>query len=173
MTIAACTVPITHAVVLSLQAALQTIRRSAGYFYDIKATSVVLDAADLSGVSMTEVPWIVLGHRVEAIERSFKGSRPSAVEDRWRIVLESRIDAPGTSTSRKGLALAQFEADVERALTVDPQRTDLETLTGGVCLQALYTFVGQPMRYMGIANQAMCFSEIPVDVLLQRVYGSP
>ena len=163
--------PIVLALCFSLQAALQRISTAGGYFYDVKPSSVVLDAQNLTGVNLTDVPFLVVGHQVEPVTRDFNSSRPVAVKDRWRFMLAGRVDAPGFDTSVKQTALSQFEADIEKALTVDPQRLDLNTLTGGVCQQALYTYVGQGTRYMGEPDQAMCFLEMPVEVLLQRTYG--
>lgn len=156
-------VPVILSIVLNMQTALQAITASAGYFNTIKPTSVVLDAVALMSVSPTELPYIVLGHRVEPIERSFATSRPVAIQDRWRITLEARIDQPGTGSARKLTVLSQLEADIEKALTVDPQR-------GGL---ALYTYVQQGTRYTGLPDQDMTYLEIPVEVLLQRAYGQP
>lgn len=158
--------PVLLSIVLNMQAALQAISTAAGYFNDIKPTSVVLDAQALAPVSPTEVPFIVLGHMVEPVNREWGRSRSGvlgAIQDRWRIVLEARVDAPGLGTARKLTALTNFEADVEKALTLDLQR-------GGL---ALYTYVMQGTRFTGLANDPMSYLQIPVEILLDRPYAQP
>lgn len=158
--------PVLLSVVLSLQTALQAISTASGYFNDLKASSVVLDATPLSAIPPTEVPFLVIGHLVAPVERDWHRSRSGAlgaIQDRWKITLEAVIDAPGMGTARKLTALTNFEADVEKAVTVDLQR-------GGL---ALYTYVMQGTRYTGLANQNRCYIEIPIDVLLSRPYAQP
>lgn len=169
------TTPIVFTIGKSLQAALQAISVSGGYFNDLKATSVTIDAAALEMVPSTEVPWICVAAKVEPIGRDFNTSRPVAVKDRWRFILNARVDAPGgASTEARNAVMAQLEADIEKALTVDPERQDLNTLTSGVIAKALYTYVGQASRYAFVSgDQLMCFLELPVDVTVQRVYGQP
>jgi hypothetical protein len=114
-------------------------------------------------VPATETPFLVIGHRVEPVSRDFKGSRPTAIQERWRFVLEAALDAPGSDTARKLTASAQFAADVEVACVQDPQRGAL----------ALYTYVMQPTTYTGLANQNRLYVEVPIEVLVQRQYGVP
>lgn len=155
--------PVLLSIVLNMQAAIQAIAVSGGYFYDVKATSVILNPKPLAAVPTTEVPFLIVGHRVDAVLRNFTGSRPVSIQDRWRVVIEGRIDAPADDTASKLTAFSNFTADLEKALLVDPQR-------GGL---ALYTYVQQPIPYMGDDSQSQLYFEQPVEVLLQRAYGSP
>lgn len=169
------TMPAVLAGAASLQAALQQITLAGGYFNDVKTTSVTLDPVALELVPSTEVPRLIVAGRIEPVNRDFAGSRPVQVKDRWRYVIAGRIDAPGgADTSARNTVCAQLEADIEKALAVDPQRTDLATLTGGTVLQALYTYVGQATRFVFVSgDQTMCFIELPVELVIQRVYGKP
>jgi hypothetical protein len=160
-------IPVILSVVASMQTALQAIATASGYYNDVKPTSVVLDApTSLSAVSPTEVPYFVLGHLVDPVNRDWHRSRGGtlgAIQDRWRITVEARVDANGTTTSRKRTALAQLEADIEKALTVDLFR-------GGL---AEYTFVMQATGSMGLGNQNITYLSVPVDVLISRPYAQP
>lgn len=161
-------VPVILAIVTSLQTALQGIATGAGYFYDVQASSVVLDAVPLNTVPATQVPFLVVGHKVDPMQREYGrssrgGSRFGAIEDRWRITIEARVDAPGIDTARKMTALRELEADIEKAVLVDARR-------GGL---ALFTYPMQGTVYTGLANQNMCFLEVPLEVLLARNLGEP
>src|SRR4051812_36651351 len=115
--------PVVLAIVLNMQTSLQAISKAGGYFNDVKATSVVLDPEPLINAAATEVPKMVVGHRVEPIERNFRGSKPVSIQDRFRIVIEAVLDVSGgTDTARKLTAIAELVADVEQALCVDLQR---------------------------------------------------
>lgn len=152
-----------------MQTALQGISVAGGYFYDVLSSSVVIDASrSLNTIAATEIPYIVVGHRVEPMHREYGrsgrgGSRFGAIEDRWRITIEARVDANGLDTFKKMTALAQLEADIEKALVVDPRR-------GGL---ALFTYPMPASRFTGLANQNMCFLEFPAEVLLARNLGEP
>ena len=54
-----------------------------------------------------------------------------------------------------------FAQDIEKALTADPTR-------GGI---ALYTYVMQDSAYPDADSNTRLYMEIPVEVLMQRVYG--
>lgn len=156
-------VPIVFAIVLDVQAAIQAIATGAGYNYDVKATSVVIDPKDLTAVPSTETPFTVVGDP-EVGSRDFAGSRPNAIKDRFTIRLMTRVEAPGTDRARKTLAAWLWAADVETKLSRDPQR-------GG---RALYTYVQQPIVYYSLMPSATAIViEIPVEILMQRAYGSP
>lgn len=161
-------VPVILAIVTSIQTALQGITTAGGYFYDIQPSSVVLDARALNTIPATEIPFLVVGHRVEPMHREYGrsgrgGGRFGAIEDRWRITIEARVDANGLDTFKKMTALAELEADIEKALVVDPRR-------GGL---ALFTYPMPANRFTGLANQNMCFLEFPAEVLLARNLGEP
>lgn len=161
-------VPVILAIVTSLQSALQGISTGRGDFYDVQSSSVVLDAVPLATIPPTQVPFLVVGHRVEPMDRDFGrsgrgGTRLGSIVDRWRITVEARVDAPGIDTARKMTALRNLEADIEKAVLVDSRR-------GGL---ALMTYPMQGLVYTGLANQNMCFLEVPLEVLVQRNLGEP
>lgn len=151
--------PAVLAVLLSLQTALRGIAIASGYFYDVKATSVVLDPQDLSAVPTSEVPFLMLDDETGTIE--YTTSRPVAVKNDFTVPLLARVDAPGADPDRKRIAAWRLYADVERALAADPQR-------GGV---AQFTYVQWPKFYFGLLDETEIYLEIPVRVLLQRTFG--
>lgn len=163
--------PIITTIALSLQAALQAVVAGGSYYNTIKPTSVVLDMVDLSTIPMTEVPYVIVGARIEPVDREFgqsqsRGGGPlgfGSISDRWRFVLHARIDIAGFDSGKKLAALAQLEADIETAVLVDARR-------GGV---AMMTYPMQANRYTGLANSNQCFLEMPVEVLLRRNLGQP
>lgn len=157
------TVPIGLAVVLNLQAALQGIARSAGYFNDVKATSVVLDPQALDAMPTTEMPFIVLDVEENGTTVYSGISKPNAIQNHWTIPLLARVDAEGGDTSQKRRAAWQFHADVEKALTVDLQR-------GGL---AQYTYLNWPQFYFGLPSEIEVYVKIPIEIHLQRSYGNP
>lgn len=156
-------IPLIYDIVADMQAALQGISTASGYNFDVLSTSVMIDPKNINTMPVSETPLLVLGHRVEPVSRDFTGSRPVSVKERWRITIEAIVDVENDldDTSKKLMARAQFAQDVERALTADPQRG----------LKALYTYVGQDSAYPDVDNQNRFYMEIPVEVLVQRVYG--
>jgi hypothetical protein len=163
-------VPVLLQIVLNMQLALQAISTANGYFNDIKPTSVAIDPVALMTVPVTEVPYLVVGHLVEPIARSFQTSRPVAIRDTYRITIEARVDAPGFDTARKLTAIYQFAADVEKALLAD-----LNGPGSGLTRNflAMDTRVQIPVPHVGLANENVCYVEIPVEILMQRQYGQP
>ncbi len=156
------TTPVLLAIVVNLQAALQAITAPT-YFNTVKPTSVVLDPVALDVVSTTELPFLVVGHRIEVIGPRLYTSRPVSIKIRRRIVIEAVLDAPGTDFAHKLTAIQQLVADVETALTVDVTR-------GGL---ALDTRVEDETLYVGLATQSRCYVEIPVEVTFGRKHGQP
>jgi hypothetical protein len=154
------TTPAVLAVLLTMQTALQGITRAAGYFNDVKRTSVVLDPVELATIPETEVPFIVLDAEINGTN-DFTTSRPTAIKNDFIVPLQAVLDVPARGTSVKRVAAWQFYADVEKALSADPQR-------GGV---ASFTYVHWPTFYYGLPSQTKVGVEIPIRVLLQRTYG--
>lgn len=159
--------PVLLAVILHMQASLQGIRTAAGYRTDVRPSCVVIDPVDL--VTAAETPFVVLGHRIEPQGRTFGRSRPNGIQDIWRVVLEARVDAPGSDTARKLTAAANFVADVEQALVDDFGHGAGWGITrGGLVLD---TRVAQETQYLSPGNQHAVYLEIPVEVRIQRAYG--
>jgi hypothetical protein len=156
-------VPVVLAIALDMQTALRSIAVGSGYHYTVKSGSVVLDPEDLGAVQATEVPYIIVGD-YEPGARDFAGSRPVAIKDTFTFTLSFRVDAAGTDRARKATAAWNLYADIETVLAKDPQR-------GGL---ALYTYVQQPEIYIG-GGPAMnsAYGEVPVEIRLQRAYGTP
>lgn len=155
------TTPVVLAALLNLQTALQGIATSAGCFYDVKASSVVLDPVALDSVPTTETPFLVLDG--ETGQNDYTTSRPVAIKNDFTVTLYVRIDAAGDDSSRLRTAAWKFYADVERRVALDPQR-------GGV---AMFTYVQWPTFHLGLASQGQVILEIPIRILLQRTYGQP
>lgn len=154
-------VPVLLSIVLNMQAALQTITAANGYNYDIAATSVVLDPEPpLGEVPSSSTPFLRLGHLIEPVSRDFK-SKPYALQDRWRIVVQGIVDCQGFAAGELVAARAQLEADVERALMVDPTR-------GGF---ALFTYPQQSTMDGPMPNEVRAYIDVPVEVLVQRRAG--
>jgi hypothetical protein len=76
----------------------------------------------------------------------------------------ARVDAPVADADARTTVAWRLYADVEKALLVDPQR-------GGVALFTYPDYEAQTQMYFGLASQGLVIVEIPVRVLLQRVYG--
>jgi hypothetical protein len=159
------TTPTLLAILLHVQASLQAIAAGGtpSYFTTVKPTSVILDAVGLDIESVTECPFIVLGNRIEVVAPRLYTSRPVSIKVQRRIILQAALDAPGEDYARKSLAIAQFVADVEVALTQDLTR-------GGL---ALDTRVEDETAYMSFPAQSRCYVEIPVEVTFGRKYGQP
>lgn len=155
--------PAIHQIVLSMQTALRAIQQSSGYNYSILSTSVLVDPSNIVTAPLTETPVMVLGHRIEPVDRDFKGTKPTSVQDRWRITIEAIVDVENDldDNSKKMAARFRLAQDVEKALTQDLQR-------GGL---ALYTYVMQDSAYPDVDSQNRFYMEIPVEVLMQRTYG--
>ena len=154
--------PVALAVLQSIQTALRAIAVSSGYFYDVKSTSVVLDPIPLAMIPTTETPFFVLDPEANG-QNLYTTSRPVALKVDFTVPICVRVDAPGDDPDRKRTAGWQVYADVERALSADPQRG----------LLALYTYVEWPTFGFGPPSQNEVYVEIPVRVLLQRAYGTP
>lgn len=162
-------VPTILAIVLNLQSTLQGINgASGGYHYTVRASSVTLDPVALATKSSTETPFFVAGHRIEPVERTYHGiSRVPVVVETWNIVVEARVDAPGTDMARKVTAVQNLCADVEKAIASAPWSHAAGA--GG----SQRTLVQQHTAYYGLADQSMCYVEIPVHVQFQRSFGAP
>ena len=156
--------PVVLAVLLDLQAALQSITRANGCFYDVKPTSVSLDPIALQSVPVPDVPAFVI-ELPPSGEITYQTSRPTAVKNDFTIQVHARVDAPGQATdrTRKTIAALRLVADIERRLAVDPQRSNV----------ALYTYVAWPEIFFGEPSQSEIYLTVPVRVLLQRTYGEP
>lgn len=157
--------PLIYQVILNIQTALRGISQSTGYNYTVRSSSVIVDPANVIVAPLTETPIFVIGHRVEPVgERSFTTSRPNAVKERWRVTMEIVVDVENDleDGSKKAAARFRLVQDIERALTVDPTR-------GGI---ALYTYVMQDTAYPDIESQTRLYLEVPVDILMQRSYGT-
>lgn len=160
--------PTLLAIVLNLQLTLQSISIANGYNVDVKASSVVLDVpGDVLALPTTEVPFFVVGHRIEPLQRSISGSRPNTVDDWWRIVIEVMLDASANDTASKTTALIQMEGDIEKAVAA------AAWIHAGGATGARDALVQQASRYMGFSNQSRCFLEQPIDVKFNRTYGQP
>lgn len=160
--------PVILTIIDSMQTALRSISKSAGYFNDVARGSVVKDPVVAETIPDTSVPFLICGHRCDPVSREFTGSRPSSVLDHWRITIEGRIDVPEVgdefeNADRKVKALAEIEADIEVALTRDVTR-------GGY---AKYTYVLQATKFITLPGNIVCLFEQPVEILLQRTYGTP
>lgn len=160
-------VPTLLAIVLNMQAALQGISRAGGYHYDVKADSVLTRPTNLQTVAIPDVPVMVLGHDLQAVQpRGFGRSRSGtlgAISDRWRITIVARVDAISDDAEGCITAFADLASDLEVSLTRDLQR-------GGL---ASYTYVMQPIPHFGLMAQSQVYLEQPVEVLLDRPYGQP
>jgi hypothetical protein len=149
------------AILLDMQTAMRAITTSDGYFYTVKETSVVLDPEPLELVPATELPYVVFGD-MTSNGRSFATSRPVAIKDDFTVDLWFRVDVPmGANKARKLTAGWNFAADMEVALTRDPQRGE----------RALYTYVEQPTIHAGVPASNQVYGQVPVRVTLQRAYG--
>lgn len=155
--------PFITQIVENMATALRAISTASGYNNTILASSVRVDPANITMFPATETPIVCLGHRIEPVSKDFTGSKPVSVKERWRITLEVVLDVENDveDNSKKMTARFLFAQDVERALVVDPQR-------GGL---ALYTYVMQDSAYPDVDSNTRLYMEIPVEVLMQRVYG--
>jgi hypothetical protein len=158
-------VPVVLGVILNIQAALQSLSRTGGYFNDVKSTSVVLDPISLETINPTDTPFTVVDEEPGEGKNDFgpSTSRPVQLKNRFTIRLRTRLDVPGDDPGRLRTAGWQWYADVEKVLLVDPQRG----------ARALYTYVQWPSIYLGLASQSQVYVEIPIEILLNRVYGVP
>jgi len=123
--------------------------------------------SNVLALATTEVPFMVVGHRVEPLQRSISGSRPNTVDDWWRIVVEVMLDAPAIDTASKTTALILMEADIEKAVA------EAAWIHAGGATGARDALVQQATRSMGFSEQVRCFLEQPIDVKFNRNYGQP
>jgi hypothetical protein len=153
-------IPALVQIVKNMQTALRNIKAVDGYNNTIEA--VIVDPTN--ELISYAIPAIGLGHLIEPMEKKFNTSKPVAVQERWKITLEVVLEVQNDldDTQKKFAARMAMAADVEYALTRDCQR-------GGL---ALYTYVGQDSAWPDISVVNRFYMQIPVEILMQRAYGT-
>lgn len=115
-----------HQVWDSLVTALEGIRADDGYHHTVQ--TVTPELVLLAGLPSPKTPALMVLHDGETSTRTFRLG--SYVEDRFAFAIEGRLDAPGLTSGDKAGAYANFLADVERAITRDPNRGGVASWTG-------------------------------------------
>lgn len=147
-----------HAMWDSLVTALEGIRTDDGYHTTVK--TVTPELVSLVSLPAPLCPALMVIHDGETSTRAFRLG--SLVEDRFAFVVEGRIDAPGLTVGDKAGAYADLLADIERAVTRDPNRGGVASWTG---------VRGVRGPYLGLDTQGVVLFQARIEVLVVRQVG--
>jgi hypothetical protein len=140
---------------------LKAITIAGGYHYTVKPGSVVTDPTNLFNVAETELPFTV----VEPSNRGDRDYHPANQLEEWfRVLLTTRLSAPGTDPHRKVQAGENWLMDLERTLTVD-------ITLGGLLFDLRLMAPDAAAVGLGTNHTVIVLQE--VECHFHRTYGAP
>jgi hypothetical protein len=144
----------------SLQSALRAMTVAGGYRFDVKTTSVVLDADNIFDVPDTALPFFI----VEPTDDGDRQFEPAMqLEDEFIATVTCRHDAKGLDPDRRNTLGLQLAGDLEKAFTVDVERGGLATDTR----------LRKPQIFTSVSGDQPVIVVVRVAMKLFRTYGDP